>query len=178
MIGSHNTMTYLRPLKWWQRLIAFTSRCQRKTIEEQYKAGVRYFDFRVKVKRDCNLCYAHGLMEYRYDDDRIEDILWRYPDVKARIVLEKGDKDLFRYHAHKILINYHSQIDYVVDDKKSWHIHWSNRNGYKYYDYYPQYPQDGLIPYPEKDYLRYAKPTDAYGDEIYKNNTVYLFDFI
>ena len=74
--------------------------------------------------------------------------------------------------------NTEQEIDYVVDDKKSWHIHWSNRNGYKYYDYYPQYPQDGLIPYPEKDYLRYAKPTDAYGDEIYKNNTVYLFDFI
>ena len=35
--GSHNTMSYLTPRKWWMRLVAPWARCQSKTIDEQWQ---------------------------------------------------------------------------------------------------------------------------------------------
>ena len=49
ILGSHNSWSYLKPQKWWMRLLSFTAKCQCKTIEEQYeKYGVRCFDLRLR----------------------------------------------------------------------------------------------------------------------------------
>ena len=64
ILGSHNSWTYLKPKKWWMRLIAWTARCQSDCIAEQYLDGVRCFDLRIKRGKDGNLCVAHGLVEY------------------------------------------------------------------------------------------------------------------
>lgn len=53
ILGSHNSWSYLRPRKWWQRALAFTAKCQRKDIEEQYALGVRCFDLRIR--------FLHGI---------------------------------------------------------------------------------------------------------------------
>lgn len=65
MIGSHNSMSYLPPQRWLWRLFAPFWRCQDKTIEEQIKAGVRFFDIRVVWDRklDC-WQFAHGLVRF------------------------------------------------------------------------------------------------------------------
>ena len=53
------------------RPFAFVARCQSKTIQEQYEAGVRLFDLRIRFSKEGYLVLAHGLMEYPLDT------LWR-----------------------------------------------------------------------------------------------------
>ena len=65
VIGSHNSWSYLRPRRWWMRLIAFAARCQRVDIREQYlKYGVRCFDLRVRLDEFGRLVVAHGPVIY------------------------------------------------------------------------------------------------------------------
>ena len=64
------------------RPIAFTARCQTKTIQEQYELGVRCFDLRVRwVKWKFQL--AHGIVEYDMSCNQL------YNDLK--FLNEKGD---------------------------------------------------------------------------------------
>ena len=48
ILGSHNSWSFLPPRKWWQKALAFTARCQRLNIQQQYEAGVRCFDLRLR----------------------------------------------------------------------------------------------------------------------------------
>ncbi len=65
ILGAHNANTYLKPCKWWMRLINFTSKCQKLTIAEQFKHGVRYFDFRIRYDKKLGMFInCHGLVEY------------------------------------------------------------------------------------------------------------------
>lgn len=63
-IGSHNTMTYLSPRKWWMWLFRFAVKCQSLNLIEQLKAGLRTFDFRIR-KSDGEWVFAHGLAEFK-----------------------------------------------------------------------------------------------------------------
>lgn len=66
ILGAHNANTYLKPRKWWMRLINFTSKCQKLTIEEQLEHGVRYFDFRIRWDEELKMFInCHGLVEYK-----------------------------------------------------------------------------------------------------------------
>lgn len=63
MLGSHNSLTYLRPRKWWQVPFHFMARCQGVNYMEQYeKYGVRLFDLRVWLDDNLNMEVRHGLM--------------------------------------------------------------------------------------------------------------------
>lgn len=65
MIGSHNSMSYLPPKHWFWRLFTPFWRCQNKTIEEQIKAGVEFFDIRVVWDRKLHCWqFAHGLVQF------------------------------------------------------------------------------------------------------------------
>lgn len=76
MIASHNSLTYLKPLKWWMRLFNFMAKCQSKDIKEQYeKYGVRMFDFRIDFNKDGDVLVQHGLMTYNIDRNGILEIL-------------------------------------------------------------------------------------------------------
>ena len=66
ILGSHNTMSYLRPKTWWGRLFRFVARCQSKTLAEQWEAGVRYFDLRVGYDSSWNAEFRHGAMAYSF----------------------------------------------------------------------------------------------------------------
>lgn len=66
MLGTHNTMTYLTPHKWWMKLINFTAKCQDISISEQFELGVRFFDMRVRLVGD-KVTIAHGIIEYDFD---------------------------------------------------------------------------------------------------------------
>lgn len=67
IIGSHDSWTFLRPRKWWMRMLAFTARCQRVDIYDQWLYGARCFDLRVKY-RDGKFIVAHGLIEYDVEE--------------------------------------------------------------------------------------------------------------
>ncbi len=67
IFGTHNSATYGN-LVWWQKplnwLNRLTSRCQDKTIHEQWECGVRYFDFQVTYYAgDWHI--SHGLFTYQ-----------------------------------------------------------------------------------------------------------------
>lgn len=65
ILGSHNSWTYLKPKKWWMKLIGFTAKCQKYGIKTQYeKYGVRCFDLRVKME-DGEVVIAHGPVQYK-----------------------------------------------------------------------------------------------------------------
>lgn len=65
MIGSHNTMSYQPPRKWWGKLLRFTAKCQSATLEDQFfKYNCRLFDFRVRFSENGDLVFAHGLIEF------------------------------------------------------------------------------------------------------------------
>lgn len=67
-IATHNSATGERSKNLLHALFTPFSKCQDKTIREQYDAGVRYFDLR--VDRDLRLC--HGLWKA---DKTLGDIL-------------------------------------------------------------------------------------------------------
>ena len=67
ILGTHNSATYGN-LVWWQKplnwLNRLTSRCQKKTLHEQWECGVRYFDFQVTYYAgDWHI--SHGLFTYQ-----------------------------------------------------------------------------------------------------------------
>lgn len=116
MIGSHDTFTYLSPInpifnifkRWWK--------CQTKTIDEQYKFGIRFFDIRV-VWYKGNWHFAHGLvifkgMQFIDITNLCAYIDYRYPEAIYRIVLERGSK--------KDIKRFHEDLKYVSKFKGLW----------------------------------------------------------
>lgn len=84
MLGSHNSLTFREPKKWWMKVINFIAKCQEHTIEEQYeKDGVRCFDVRVRFSKEGDLIVAHGLVEYKVSKEELGGIL--------KFLDEKGD---------------------------------------------------------------------------------------
>lgn len=64
-IGAHNTMTYLEPTKWWGKLVKWFYRCQKLSLIEQLKGGLRVFDLRTRQNKEGNWIFAHGLVEFK-----------------------------------------------------------------------------------------------------------------
>lgn len=63
IIGTHNSMTYLRPAHWYGWFMIPFARCQNKTIEEQWNDGARCFDLRIRFTKQGEPYFAHGLYE-------------------------------------------------------------------------------------------------------------------
>ena len=59
LIATHNSATGEKPGSFWSWLLTPFARWQSKTIKQQYKAGCRMFDIRVKWVYDSWRC-AHG----------------------------------------------------------------------------------------------------------------------
>lgn len=64
LIATHNSATGERGQGFLSWLVSPFSKCQSKTLAEQWEAGCRYFDIRYKWsdKRGCYIC-AHGLWQ-------------------------------------------------------------------------------------------------------------------
>lgn len=76
LLGSHNSWSYLRPRRWWMRLLRFTAQCQKYDIYNQYRAGVRCFDLRLRFRCGA-LTITHGAIEYDYNETLLaEDLLF------------------------------------------------------------------------------------------------------
>ena len=89
ILGSHNSWTFLPPRLWWMKLIKWTARCQNKSISEQYKAGVRCFDLRLKQDTSGQLCIVHGLVKYQITKEELYaqlSILDGYGDVSINVL--------------------------------------------------------------------------------------------
>ena len=154
ILGSHNTMTYLTPKKWWMKLGKFIAKCQNKTIEEQYKAGARWFDLRIAFPDNNSQprlpFFSHGLIDYKGRD--VESILKFLNEKNAycRIVLEKGGENeeiIFKFWVTNWMKSY-PNIKFTQIAKKGQWINLLEPNGeppFELKDYYAScngdYPQ-------------------------------------
>lgn len=155
MIGSHNTMTYLKAeSKVWESISGYW-RCQDKTLDEQIEAGVRWFDIRIvydnSAQTERSVYYwkfAHGevdlAMNYKTNNstgrgagnvrltfDTVMDKIQACGGV-ARIMLERGDiadEELFStYFAPNSVAckKWPCIIGAII--KKDWKVLWNSRN--------------------------------------------------
>lgn len=96
-IGSHNTMSYLPPRRWWQWPLRIFARCQRRTLAEQIAAGIRVFDLRVYRDGD-RWHFAHGLVSFRGAE--LYGVLEQLPPHSiVRLILERGRKNVMAFRA-------------------------------------------------------------------------------
>lgn len=87
-LGSHNTMTYLRPKVFWQRLLPFIGRCQSVDYKVQHSLGSVGYDLRLFWDSDGQLEYRHGFL--RFSADNIDEVL-SYAEsnnIIVRVLLE------------------------------------------------------------------------------------------
>lgn len=95
ILASHNSWSYLRPKKWWMRLLRFTARCQRYDIGTQFiMYDVRGFDLRVRFDSSATPIFTHGIIEYEYSlDDMLEELQrLNIPGTYIRVILEVRNK--------------------------------------------------------------------------------------
>lgn len=91
-LASHNTMSYLKPKKWYMYPFRFIGKCQSKTIEEQYESGARWFDIRIAFDEKDNPEFRHGLIAYKGDFWKVFDYLNSKDDIIVRVLSEKEHK--------------------------------------------------------------------------------------
>lgn len=106
IIGSHNTMSYLKPAKWYLRPIAFMGRCQKVDLYSQFfDYNVRYFDMRVRFSKSGYPGFHHGI--FGFTNTSVYGKLYQLNEysksvedkVYVRIILEQKHKksdDLFQ----------------------------------------------------------------------------------
>lgn len=88
-LASHNTMSYLTPRTFLDRLLAFTARCQSTTIQEQIeKYGVELVDLRFKFNKKGQVFFAHGAIEYKGSIGKTLEYLNSFKDFPVRVMLE------------------------------------------------------------------------------------------
>ena len=94
MLGSHNSFTYLEANNRLYAQFPIVWRCQYKTIQQQYKDGVRFFDVRVKLEKKAGKNMwrvAHGIVDLPQLFTSIKNIFNYFktlPGSKFRLILE------------------------------------------------------------------------------------------
>ncbi len=108
VLGSHNTMSYLPPAKWWQHILRPFYRCQVKTLEQQIESGVTYFDLRIREGKPNQWVFAHGCVTFKGCSLReaINIISNRVPNATIRLIYEGKANDVitstFKTACHNI----------------------------------------------------------------------------
>lgn len=90
ILGSHNTMSYLPPKKWYMYPFRFMAKCQNRPIEDQYAAGARVFDIRISFDKKGNIEFRHGLSAYKTENpfEVFEYFNSVLEPIKIRVMLE------------------------------------------------------------------------------------------
>lgn len=91
-IGTHNSMTYLKPYKWYMYPFKFIAKCQSVSIEKQYELGARMFDIRVSFDKYGLPEFRHGHMVFEGDVYKTLDFLNK-KGVYVRLLLEVNKYD-------------------------------------------------------------------------------------
>ena len=105
MIGSHNSMSYLPPKNLWGKITRLWSKCQDKTIEEQFNMGVDYFDIRINFYNDDEWHFVHNKVDYGVVNDNI----WKYIGkikVPIRVIYDRRSKPKYASSERQRFIAY------------------------------------------------------------------------
>lgn len=133
IIGTHNSMTYLRPQKWYGWFMIPFARCQRKTIVQQWEAGARVFDLRVKFDRYGHSYFAHGLYDCSAHFSLADAViligqlhLYSKEEVYVRLILEDTKAENYQAEYFRIICELMEE-----EYKQHKHIHFfgGNRKG-------------------------------------------------
>lgn len=125
MLGTHNSLSFVKPQQWWLRPFSWMAKCQSLNIEDQWKAGARYFDIRVKV-RNYEIISSHGLMTY---DIKVVDQLYildklalnSNEECYIRFVIEDGKNIQYVQHAYEILTSSFVHLNFLgLISKPGW----------------------------------------------------------
>ena len=92
-LGTHNSMTYLPPKKWYLYPFRFIAKCQSKTIQEQYELGARMFDLRIKFDKKGTPEFRHGSMAFKGSVTKTLQFL-NTKKVYVRLLLETKKSDI------------------------------------------------------------------------------------
>ena len=130
LIGSHNSGTGEKPHALWDKLLVPFCRCQRKTIREQYAAGVRAFDLRVRHDGDWRWWLAHGLWRSEttlWDalctlNNLADGVVWVNITYEGRLDCEH-DENYFYYIMGRCVKNFaHIQLMEVAVKLPTWKV--------------------------------------------------------
>ena len=117
LIGSNNSLTYLRPSSWWSRVFKWFSRCQSATYREQYEyCGVRLFDLRLYADEHCHIIARNG--NRKYSIFSLYEILGYFDkkgDVTVRITFESSLSDLINDGEYNRIINKFVQMCNIIE---------------------------------------------------------------
>lgn len=111
-IATHNSLTGERPDGLLSRLGTPFARCQNKTIRQQYQAGCRLFDLRIKKHRG-RWVGAHGLWHTRRSAASLIAEIAGFGDAYAILTYE-GSKDDKHY----------AEFLSFIEQVKQLHVHW------------------------------------------------------
>ncbi|MCF0219339.1 MAG: hypothetical protein HUK14_06120 [Muribaculaceae bacterium] len=192
--GSHNTLTYLPPAKWWMRPFRWLYRCQNKTLDQQLLSGINLIDLRVRFDNFNHVIPCHGLYEAKKTytiPDFIGFVLAQIAayrttnNIFIRLILEIDRGDLWQEIAFKALCKKFAQFApcYIT-----------LTGGYRKGDWYklvdlPEIPLVQCVSSMADDarfyericpYL-YARRMNAVNREAYSHTTskhIFLFDFL
>ena len=96
LIGSSNSLTYLRPSSWWSKVFRLFNKCQSATFKEQYDyCGVRLFDLRLYADKHCHIIARNGNTKYSiFSLYEILNYFDRKGDVAVKITFESTFNDV------------------------------------------------------------------------------------
>lgn len=124
-IGSHNTMTYLPVKRRYMKLFNWIAKCQDLTLYQQYREGIRVFDFRISYDKYGKSEFAHGLVKYK--SDRINHYLKYINDTLdkcvVRIILESEKNNGIKLFKNNVntWIRLYKNITFIQgNSKKNW----------------------------------------------------------
>lgn len=130
ILGTHNSITYMKPRRWWIRPFAWMAKCQTMTLKQQWDAGVRCFDFRVRKASfiDSNAYLCHGIAEY---DCRLYEALDMLKELCAadneqvyvRLAAETGDPN---FDVCDLQYKYGSFRWQICSRKNGWSVHYNS----------------------------------------------------
>ena len=194
ILGAHNANTYLKPRKWWMRLINFTSKCQKLSINEQIEHGVRYFDFRIRYDKELGLFLnCHGLVEYtdlvsqtvlllsifaHINETETIYIRFVYDDTFNNNIIDGYNLSrLFREQIYPIF-KHNDNIIWQLIKKSSWeHIDSNNRPQPAIVDCFKNYRGYKWIPFPQRYIYKHKEHYQEIIDNTkVENDTIFLCD--
>lgn len=193
ILGAHNANTYLKPRKWWMKLINFTSKCQKLNIDEQIKHGVRYFDFRIRYDKELGVFRnCHGLVEYNTIVNQTVLILSIFAHINEtetiyiRFVYDDtfnnniDDYNLSKLFSEQIypIFRHNDNIIWQLIKKSSWeHIDSNHRPQPAIVDCFKNYRGYKWIPCPQRYISKHKEHYQKIIDNTHiGNDTVFLCD--
>lgn len=190
MLGSHNSFTYLDSTNAAYNAVSGLWRCQYKTLQEQYKAGVRYFDVRVVLEKKANKNMwraAHGEVKLNQLFTSMKAIFEYFKAFSGsifRLILEDASgKEEFKAEVEPYIKN-PDPICTFIGIKKNWEVLYSGASRPLIdYCYVPIHTGDSLLENIKnlelstiKKWAEQHNPTVT--PSMLTDNTIYFMDYI